>query len=113
MSPTRRLIALDLMIAGAIAVEWYWLVVLWPFLTGTGPAPGAGAQYVFILLPTVAMSTVMLALSVPLQVIGLKEAPPPTRRWPHYPFSILGALVLVALTLWWARFFLRWVRDVQ
>jgi hypothetical protein len=40
----------------AIAVLWWW--ALWPMLTRTGPAPGAGAQYVFLLLPTAALAAV-------------------------------------------------------
>jgi len=59
-----------LLTAVAAATAAYWIVELYPSWTSTGPAPGAGAQYVFILLPTAALaclaSLAAVGLSIPV-----------------------------------------------
>ena len=58
MQDRTKLYSAHAVTAVSLTILAYWIVVLRPFLTHTGPAPGAGAQYVFVLLPTLALATI-------------------------------------------------------
>ena len=95
----------SLVILTCLAVPSAWLVALWPFITGRGSSPGAGAQYVYALVPTVAVSTIGLLVASPLQLRELRRS----LVRPSWPFAVLaacgllGAAVLVAYWIWVAR----------
>jgi hypothetical protein len=102
MTDSNRIrIAHGLAVAAA-GITVFWLVQLYPFLTHTGPAPGAGAQYVFVLLPTLAFATLasLTAVSVAGPVLWRD-------RSLRTPFSLAALIAGTALSLLLVVF---WVR---
>ncbi len=89
------------MISAGISV--FWLLQLYPLLTHTGPAPGAGAQYVFVLLPTLALATLVSAAAVALAGPVLRRDT--SLRRPLTVAALASSAVLtVLLLLFWIRF---------
>jgi hypothetical protein len=84
-----------------LAIPVFWLVVLWDFLHHRGPSPGAGAQYVFILMPTMALAMILLGVSAAAHVQALARDPSARRpvNWMITGISGLGFLVMTAYWL--------------
>ena|SRR5687768_9322403 len=83
-----------------IPLAWYW--ALRPFLRGEGPSPGAGAQYVFVLLPSVALAAVALAAGCAVAYVAGRHA-----GGRHNALGMLlmfvGAVGATVLAVWLAR----------
>jgi hypothetical protein len=84
----------------AALVAAYWIVELYPLYTHTGPAPGAGAQYVFVLIPSAALagiaSLAAVALLVPLMIRDRSTRS--AGRWTIAGFAVISAGVFA--TFW-------------
>ena len=82
----------------AALVAGYWTVQLYPLYTHTGPAPGAGAQYVFVLIPSAAVACVASLAAVTLAVPALaRDATSRSSvRWATATVAVLTSAVLVA-----------------
>ncbi len=88
-------------VAAGIAV--FWLLQLYPLLTHTGPAPGAGAQYVFVLIPTLAVATLVSVAAVALAGPALRRDAS-LRRPLTVAALASSAVLMVLLLLFWVRF---------
>lgn len=97
---TARVIARTSTVFGS-AISAFWVWVLWEYWNG-GPSPGAGAQYVFILLPTVLLAILMLAASTAWHAYALLQRAherTPTNRM----FLLVSAVGFSILALYWLR----------
>ena len=92
MATSRRhlLLAATLQLLGVgIVAAWVWALL--PFWRRTGPAPGTGAQYGFVLVPTIGIAGAALATSAFL--VSRVRRRDPARRTP----ATLAVLVLSAV----------------
>ena len=80
-------LAIGLVVVGLlIPFVWYW--ALRSFLRGEGPSPGAGAQYVFVLLTSIGLAVIALAAGSAVAYKAHRRAAPE-----HPTLSLLLALV--------------------
>ena len=75
------------------AIMGLWLIALWPMLTRTGPSPGAGAQYVFALIPSLAAAACLFVVAAFLAARDRS-----TRAWQRVTVTAISAVGAVALT---------------
>ena len=92
--------------ASAALIAGIWLYTLYPMLTRTGPSPGAGAQYVFLMLPTVGIAT-LLALGSTVTGAHVLRSDPQFRGPLHTMLVFSSAALTTLLVSFWIRFALR------
>jgi hypothetical protein len=87
----------------AAGIVGYWIAELYPFWTHTGPAPGAGAQYVFVLIPTAAVACLASLTAVTLIVPDLRRNA--SLRSPlRVTVAIIALSMALMLCAFWANF---------
>jgi uncharacterized membrane protein len=87
----------------AIGIVVFWLVLLYPILSHTGPSPGAGAQYVFVMLPSLAIAAILCLWSAWLAERALRRDHS-TRTALNLATTAVATLVGIALSVWWGAF---------
>jgi hypothetical protein len=106
MTTTQRFALSALLTAIAVTIVTFWAVELYPLITRTGPAPGAGGQWVFAFLPMVGLATVLSMSAVGLEMpLLIRDR---ALRTPLRLVAGAGATVLAALlAFYWVGYMLR------
>src|SRR4051794_23195104 len=91
--------AATLLVLAGVAVLAAWGRALYPLWSRTGPAPGAGAQYVFILIPSVVVAAVLLATGT-LWLARVRARDPAHRSAARLAVLALG-IVATGVALYW------------
>ena len=81
-----------------IPIAWYW--GLRGFLRGEAPSPGAGAQYVFVLLASIALAVIALAAGSTVAYKAHRRAA--QRSTLSLLLAIVGAFAAIVLATWLA-----------
>ena len=92
-------LASGLVVVGILLpIGWYW--GLRAFLRGEGPSPGAGAQYIFILLAGIVLAVIALAAGSAVAYNAHRVAAP--RSTLSLLLAIVGAFAAAFLATWLA-----------
>jgi hypothetical protein len=84
----------------AAAIAAYWSVVLYPYWTHTGSAPGSGGQYVFVLIPTAALAWVAALTAIALIVpVLVKETS--SRSGVRIAAATVASVTALAVSAFW------------
>ena len=87
MTPRTRIWLATALVAMGVLIPLVWYAMLRPFLRGEGPSPGAGAQYVFVLLPSIALAAIALVAGGTLAYLA--------RQHPSRPLDTFAQLLIV------------------
>lgn len=93
-----RLAVLDAIILGAVFVLSVWAVAVSPMLHGPGPGSGPGGMWVLVFAPLAGVITILLAMTVPLQITVLRAASE-ARRTRHWVVVGTGLATLAAIVV--------------
>jgi hypothetical protein len=93
-----RIVAFLTALAAFVAV--YWIFQLYPLYTHTGSGPGTGAQYVFLLIPSAALSC-LAALSAVALAIPVLVRDPASRSTVRWTTATVAALTTAVFCAFW------------
>jgi hypothetical protein len=101
MSERNRLFVATSLVLVGLLIPIGWYLTLRPFLRGEGPSPGAGAQYVFVLLPSIGLAVITLAVG---SAVAFKAQRRTVTQHPALGLllALLGAFGAIVLAAWLA-----------